>query len=89
MFTGLTFILSTADLERLLAFSCTALDGEEIFRFPAKGEPAYLALHVGAELGIARDEEASSPEHTNDTHCGCMPRIVTPPRSGWSSAARR
>lgn len=63
MFRSVFPILSTADLEALVAFYSAALDGEEMYRFPDEGEPAYVALRVaGSELGIARDPDAPGPD---------------------------
>ena len=60
MFTGLSTILSTADLPRLVAFYSEGLGGTEAYRFPEEGDPAYVVLTVaGAELGIAVDPDAA------------------------------
>lgn len=61
MFTGLATILSTSDLPRLMAFYTAGLGGEESYRFPAEGDPGYVALEVaGAHLGIAADPAAAT-----------------------------
>lgn len=63
MVTHLNPILSTADLGRLVAFYTEAMDATEIYRFPAEGDPVYVALTVGdAQLGLARDDDAPGPE---------------------------
>ena len=52
MITGLFAILSTSDLDRLVALYSAGLGGEEMYRFPDEGGPAYVALRVaGTELG--------------------------------------
>lgn len=50
MVTGLTPILSTPDLPRLLAFYTGGLDAEETYRFPDDGAPGYVALEVAGTL---------------------------------------
>lgn len=63
MFTGLTPILSTSDLPRLLAFYIAGLDAEETYRFPEDGTPGYVALDVGgARLGIAADPASAAAD---------------------------
>ena len=63
MFTGLSTILSTPDLRRLADFYVTGLGGEESYRFPAEGDPAYIALELaGAPLGIAADAAAPAAD---------------------------
>lgn len=63
MFTGLTPILSTPDLPRLLAFYTGGLDAEETYRFPDDGAPGYVALEVaGAQLGLAADPASAGAD---------------------------
>jgi predicted enzyme related to lactoylglutathione lyase len=63
MFTGLTPILSTPDLPRLLAFYTGGLDAEETYRFLDDGAPGYVALDVGgARLGLAADPASAAAD---------------------------
>jgi predicted enzyme related to lactoylglutathione lyase len=61
MFTGLSVILSSPDLPRLVGFYTDALDAEQTYSFPEEGDPGYVALVVaGAQLGIAADPAAAT-----------------------------
>ncbi|HEY5981063.1 MAG TPA: VOC family protein [Microlunatus sp.] len=63
MFTGLSTILSTPDLPRLVAFYTAALDAEVTYQFPPEGDPGYVALQIaGASLGIAADPAAAEAD---------------------------
>jgi lactoylglutathione lyase len=63
MFSGLSPILASRDLPRLVAFYSSGFEGEEIYRFPDEGEPGYVAVRVGeGQLGFARDDDAPGPE---------------------------
>lgn len=46
-------IIYTADLPRALAFYREALGFAETYRFPADGEPAFVALNLDDSTGIA------------------------------------
>ncbi|MFC9690542.1 VOC family protein [Kribbella sp. NPDC056951] len=49
-------IVTTADLDRLLAFYTETLAATEHYRFPPEGPPAYVGLHIGAaSLGLGHD----------------------------------
>ncbi|MFB6719080.1 VOC family protein [Kribbella sp. NPDC056345] len=51
-------IVTTADLDRLLAFYTDALGATEHYRFPPEGPPGYVGLHVGkASLGLGHDPD--------------------------------
>ena len=63
MFTGLSTILSTPDLPRLVTFYTAGLDADETYRFPDEGDPGYVALAVaGANLGIAADPASAAAD---------------------------
>jgi lactoylglutathione lyase len=48
-------MLSATDFERSLAFYGAQLGGQESYRFPEAGPPAFVVLQFGgAELGIGR-----------------------------------
>jgi lactoylglutathione lyase len=56
MFQELFPILSTGDLPRALGFYRDLLGFEVTYRFPADGDPAYVALDLGrSHLGIGAD----------------------------------
>ncbi|MDI6104691.1 glyoxalase superfamily protein [Actinoplanes sp. NEAU-A12] len=58
MFDELFPILTTPDLARCLGFYRDLLGGEVTYRFPADGEPAYVALRLGrSQLGIGQQDE--------------------------------
>ncbi len=56
-------MLSCADLERSLAFYGTLLGGVENYRFPAEGEPAFIALTLGESSEIGLGGIAAEPLH--------------------------
>jgi lactoylglutathione lyase len=57
MFEELFPILSTADLARCLGFYRDLLGGQVTYRFPAEGEPVYVALRLGgSQLGVGRQD---------------------------------
>ena len=63
MFNGLSTILSTPDLPRLVAFYTAALDAEVTYQFPPEGDPGYVALTLaGASLGIAADPTSAAAD---------------------------
>ncbi len=48
-------MLSTADLDRSLAFYGAALGGTETYRFPPDGAPDFVVLRIGSsDIGLAR-----------------------------------
>jgi len=52
-------MLSVADLDRSVAFYGTVLGGEETYRFPAEGPPAFLVLRIGSsDVGLGRIGDA-------------------------------
>ena len=56
-------MLSVERLDLSLAFYAELLGGEQIYRFPAEGEPVFVALRLGeSELGIGQ-LGASPPLH--------------------------
>ncbi len=58
-YTQIFPILSSPDLDRLVAFYRTALDAVVSYRFPAEGEAGYVALDLaGGHLGIGREPAA-------------------------------
>ncbi len=53
MFTSAFPMLTTADLDRSLAFYQGLLGFEETYRFPAEGRPGYVGLRLGdSEIGV-------------------------------------
>ncbi len=56
-------MLSCADLSRSLAFYGDLLGGVENYRFPDEGDPAFIALTVGASSEIGLGAIASLPLH--------------------------
>ncbi|HEU5485564.1 MAG TPA: VOC family protein [Microlunatus sp.] len=62
MFSGLQPILSSTDLDRLVAFYTGGLDAEIRYSFPDDGPAAFVSLEIGGgTLGIARDADAADP----------------------------
>jgi lactoylglutathione lyase len=56
-------MLSVERLERSLRFYAELLGGEEAYRFPAEGEPAFVLLRIGdSEIGLGQ-LGASPPLH--------------------------
>lgn len=56
-------MLSVERLERSLAFYAELLGGEQTYRFPEEGEPAFVALRLGeSEIGLGQ-LSASPPLH--------------------------
>jgi predicted enzyme related to lactoylglutathione lyase len=63
MFTGLSTILSTPDLPRLVAFYTAGLDAEVTYQFPTEGDAGHVALDVaGSSLGIAADPASGAAD---------------------------
>lgn len=55
-------MLSCSDVQRSLAFYGELLGGQETYRFPADGEPAFLTLTLGvSEIGLGAI--AAEPAH--------------------------
>ena len=51
-------ILHVANAERARAFYCDELGFEETYRWPAEGEPGYVAVRLDDfKLGLTRSEE--------------------------------
>jgi lactoylglutathione lyase len=62
MFQEVFPIVSTRDMSRALAFYRDLLGFEVVYRFPADGEPGYVALDLGpSHLGIGADPAAAPP----------------------------
>ena len=61
--TNLFPMLSCADLDRSLAFYRDFLGGVETYRFPDCGEPAFIALTIGATSEIGLGTLAGEPLH--------------------------
>jgi predicted enzyme related to lactoylglutathione lyase len=63
MARGLQPILSTTDLERLVAFYTGGLDGEVRYSFPDDGPAGFVSMEIGdGTLGIGQDGNAPGPE---------------------------
>jgi uncharacterized glyoxalase superfamily protein PhnB len=61
MFNELFPILSTADLDRSLAFYQGLLGAEIEYRFPPDGPAGYVSLRIGSsKLGLGLDPTASA-----------------------------
>jgi lactoylglutathione lyase len=56
-------MLSCGDLGRSLAFYGSLLGGSETYRFPADGEPAFIALAIGESSEIGLGSIAAEPLH--------------------------
>jgi lactoylglutathione lyase len=56
-------MLSCADLARSLAFYGDLLGGVETYRFPAEGDPGYIALDIGESSHIGLGAMAAEPIH--------------------------
>lgn len=56
-------MLSCSDLARSLAFYRDLLGGVESYRFPDEGEPAFIALSIGASSEIGLGGLAAEPLH--------------------------
>jgi len=68
MFSGLQPILSSSDLDRLVAFYTGGLDAEVQYRFPDDGPAGFVSLRVGGgSLGIAQDGDSPGP-HVRQRH---------------------
>jgi lactoylglutathione lyase len=58
MFDEIFPILATPDLPRSLGFYRDLLGGEETYRFPPDGDPAYVSLRIGrTSLGLGRQDQ--------------------------------
>jgi predicted enzyme related to lactoylglutathione lyase len=63
MFAELFPILSTRDIDRLVAFYQAACDAQVQYRFPDDGPAGYVSLQIGtASLGIGLEPSAPGPE---------------------------
>ncbi|MFJ6095142.1 VOC family protein [Williamsia muralis] len=59
MFTELFPILSSRDLDRLVAFYQQACDAQLVYRFPEEGPAGYASLQIGkSSFGIGSDPSA-------------------------------
>jgi lactoylglutathione lyase len=56
-------MLSCGDLDRSLAFYGELLGGVETYRFPAEGEPAFVALRIGESSEIGLGGMTGEPVH--------------------------
>jgi lactoylglutathione lyase len=56
-------MLSCGDLDRSLQFYGELLGGVEMYRFPAEGEPDYIALRMGEASSIGLGSMAGEPIH--------------------------
>jgi lactoylglutathione lyase len=56
-------MLSCGDLERSLALYRDLFGGVETFRFPERGEPAFIALRIGESSEIGLGGIANEPVH--------------------------
>lgn len=61
MFSDAFPILSTPDIQQALRFYRDLLDATVTYQFPPDGEPAYVALDIGAShLGLGHDAQAET-----------------------------